>query len=176
MCYMTQTNKLHVNITTDAAWLWSVTQHCQSLRTKRASCILVTTGVVRNSVTTVIMYLREPFALLFYELVLIQVDEIYNWLPTDARIAVKPVCLLHTPVTKSTEQILAYQMPGSQQCILMPLNLPVPRISQICLYHPGCKTVLCCTSPCLKLNGNADPQHQRVCMHISAKGLCKPHV
>ena len=128
MSYMTQTNKLHVSTATDAAWLGSVTQHCQSLRTKRASCILVTTGVVRNSVTTVLIYLREPFALL-YELVLIQVDEIYNWLPTDARIAVKPVCLLHTPVTKSAEQILACQMPASQQCIFMPLNLPVLRIS-----------------------------------------------
>lgn len=73
-------------------------------------------------------HLGQPFALLFDEFVLIQVDEVYNRLPTDARIAVKPVCLLHTPVTKSAEQILAHQMPASQQCILMPLHLPVPRI------------------------------------------------
>ena len=47
------------------------------------------------------LYLRQPFALLFDEFVLIQVDEVYNWLPTDAGIAVQPVCFLHTPVTKS---------------------------------------------------------------------------
>ena len=34
------------------------------------------------------LYLRQPFALLLYEFVLIQVDEVHNWLPTDAGIAV----------------------------------------------------------------------------------------
>ena len=46
------------------------------------------------------MYLWEPFAFLLDVLVLIQVDEVHHRLPTDAWIAVQPVCLFHIPVTK----------------------------------------------------------------------------
>ena len=45
-------------------------------------------------------YLGQPFALLLDVLVLIEIDQVHNWLPTDARIAVEPVCLLHIPITK----------------------------------------------------------------------------
>ena len=44
--------------------------------------------------------LGKPFALLLNVFVLVQVDEVHHRLPTDARVAIQPVCLLHVPVTK----------------------------------------------------------------------------
>ena len=70
--------------------------------TEKESIVYYSQTPVLFSDTTAwgITCLGKPFALFLDVFVLIEINEVHHGLPTDAWIAVQPVCLFHVPVTK----------------------------------------------------------------------------